>query len=630
MAFEVVEANETEDFYEVTLSFRPQGAFTGTQGQEQFFIEKEGNVAVRQVLSLPAAVGGRRFPVIPAAIGLVVVAIAAVIGVVFATGGGDGGGEPTALVTPGPAISTPRSSVAQTADANPLPMNPPASDTGAPPTNTPTSALESTAAPLPGPSPDSASAPPPTVPVPSLKEGTLVFKEDFESGTAGSIQLGQGADVDCVAGNCFLRQASDEPGGVRSWFGETFWQDFVLSVKFNIRSGRGGAAFIWRESDAGHYNMDATPERGFHTIFTTTSEKISILERSAPFSPGEWHTLTVQAEGGQTSYYMDGVPLGATEVLDAEAPRAGRVGLRTFSDKGNVEEVWFDDVEVRLLDQPRGTTTPTPTPPPTPTKPLSPTFTPQATPAAVPTPTLRPTPRPSPTSTPLPGLPAGSFVEVSYQHQLFAGRIESYQEWEPGEAMYNSRWNLRPTEPVSFAATLQAPPDHVQPDPLSVSVTAEGKLSYQLSPATDFMLILRTELAVDNGLRLSRTMTPSTLSPGTNQVVIDVTVEIVRPPKIGGVTVRPVGGNINLKVGETPLTGLQDSAESNPSGGIRPVRVSSVSGITFLQLGPLFEPGQKYNLRVDAVFENPNLFPVLYVPTLDTYLDPYSPFGSNK
>ena len=102
MAFEVVEANETEDYYEVTLSFRPQGAFTGTQGQEQFFIEKEGNVAVRQVLSLPTAVGGRRFPVIPAAIGLVVVVIAAVVGVVFAAGGGGGSGETTAFVTPGP------------------------------------------------------------------------------------------------------------------------------------------------------------------------------------------------------------------------------------------------------------------------------------------------------------------------------------------------------------------------------------------------------------------------------------------------------------------------------------------------------------------------------------------------
>ena len=53
MFFEVVEASETEDFYEVTLPFRPQGNFTGTSGQEQFFISKDGELGHRQVMSLP-------------------------------------------------------------------------------------------------------------------------------------------------------------------------------------------------------------------------------------------------------------------------------------------------------------------------------------------------------------------------------------------------------------------------------------------------------------------------------------------------------------------------------------------------------------------------------------------------
>ena len=53
LAFDVVETNETEDYYEVTLSLRPQGEFTGTAGREQFFIEKEEGIAHRQVLALP-------------------------------------------------------------------------------------------------------------------------------------------------------------------------------------------------------------------------------------------------------------------------------------------------------------------------------------------------------------------------------------------------------------------------------------------------------------------------------------------------------------------------------------------------------------------------------------------------
>ena len=380
--------------------------------------------------------------------------------------------------------------------------------------------------------------------------------------------LGQGADVDCVAGNCFLRQASDEPGGVRSWFGETFWQDFVLSVKFNIRGGRGGAAFIWRESDAGHYNMDAMPERGFHTIFTTTSEKITVFERNAPFSPGEWHTFTVQAEGGQTSFYMDGVPLGATEVLDAEAPRAGRLGLRTFSDKGNVEEVWFDDVEVRLLDQPGGPATPTPTPAPTPTKPLSPTSTPQATPTAAPTPTPTPTPtltptplptptpRPIPTSTPLPGVPAGSFVEIQYNHELIVfidshefGEQWEPEQWEPSVLPYKSWWFFNQTESISLTASFDGPLDlvKVSPPPLSIG-QEQGKYTYNWLPASPIALILQKQLAADSGLRLSRTITPKTLPPGSTQVVIDVTVEIVRPPTVSGITVLPLEGSVNIAI----------------------------------------------------------------------------------
>ena len=51
-AFELVEANETGDYYEAALPIRRQGEFTGTQGHEQIFIEKEGNVSVRQGLGL--------------------------------------------------------------------------------------------------------------------------------------------------------------------------------------------------------------------------------------------------------------------------------------------------------------------------------------------------------------------------------------------------------------------------------------------------------------------------------------------------------------------------------------------------------------------------------------------------
>ena len=89
MAFDVVETAETEDHYVITLSFRPQGEFDGRAGLEQFFIEKEGNVAHRQVLSLPRR--RRRIPLIAAVGGLaLVVAVAVGVSIGITRGGGDG------------------------------------------------------------------------------------------------------------------------------------------------------------------------------------------------------------------------------------------------------------------------------------------------------------------------------------------------------------------------------------------------------------------------------------------------------------------------------------------------------------------------------------------------------------
>ena len=93
MAFEVEDESETEDHYVITLAFRPQGSWVGTPGREQFFIEKEGTVAHRQVLGLPATEGKRRLPIVPIAIGGVAVVIVAIVAAVVVGGGGGGGGR---------------------------------------------------------------------------------------------------------------------------------------------------------------------------------------------------------------------------------------------------------------------------------------------------------------------------------------------------------------------------------------------------------------------------------------------------------------------------------------------------------------------------------------------------------
>ena len=77
LAWEVLTAEESEDYYDVRLSYRPAGRFRGEPGIEQITIEKTGTVELRQLLRQPAR---KRSPVrLLTVVGLVVVAVGAAV-----------------------------------------------------------------------------------------------------------------------------------------------------------------------------------------------------------------------------------------------------------------------------------------------------------------------------------------------------------------------------------------------------------------------------------------------------------------------------------------------------------------------------------------------------------------------
>ena len=112
MAFDVVESIEEEDYYVVTLSFRPQGGFTGAPGRELFFITKEGAVSIRQVLD-PIGVPGEKYrPFILAGV-VLAGAVAAFIVLTIIFGGGSEGGDVRGVLVAGSApTATPSSAKA--------------------------------------------------------------------------------------------------------------------------------------------------------------------------------------------------------------------------------------------------------------------------------------------------------------------------------------------------------------------------------------------------------------------------------------------------------------------------------------------------------------------------------------
>lgn len=162
MAFDVVESEETEDHYVITLSFRPQGEFFGKPGREQLFITKEGTVAARQVVALPRQ--SRRIPILPAAIGLAVVGAIVVAAVFFLATQGQNDGEERPTTTSAPTFT--QSPPFATAHPNPTVTTEPRQTTIVAPANTPgithqTPMLTQTPQPQNTPEPDLRTAIPP-------------------------------------------------------------------------------------------------------------------------------------------------------------------------------------------------------------------------------------------------------------------------------------------------------------------------------------------------------------------------------------------------------------------------------------------------------------------------------------
>jgi len=158
MVFAIVESGEDDDYYNVILDVRPSGDFAGTSGREQFFITKEGEVALRQVLSPPRSKGGSLLPIVIG--GFAVIAGALGIGVVVLI---DRGffpplGSPLAPIPAEIPVAVVVRTDTPVPTSTPTPTPVPATSTLPPtPTSTPTPTPTATAIPTP-----TSTAPPPT------------------------------------------------------------------------------------------------------------------------------------------------------------------------------------------------------------------------------------------------------------------------------------------------------------------------------------------------------------------------------------------------------------------------------------------------------------------------------------
>ena len=77
MVWEVLNAEEGEDYYQVRLSYQPARSFQGEPGVELFTIDKSGPITLRQILSESQTRRARSLPAIVAGLVVAVVAVIA-------------------------------------------------------------------------------------------------------------------------------------------------------------------------------------------------------------------------------------------------------------------------------------------------------------------------------------------------------------------------------------------------------------------------------------------------------------------------------------------------------------------------------------------------------------------------
>lgn len=211
LVWEVISQEESQDFYEIKLSYRPAGRFRGEPGIQQLTIGKTGEIKLRQILNEPeAAAIGSPHPLLLGAAGLAM--IAGIVGIVFAMGVFDNddatpvpvaavapSATPTPTPTPMPPEPTPTTAptvtptvtaaATPTTEATPTDTAIPTPTYTATPTNTaiptPTHTATPTGTPVPTPTYTATPTPSPTItPVPRYRVTATIA-----AGASGKVEI---------------------------------------------------------------------------------------------------------------------------------------------------------------------------------------------------------------------------------------------------------------------------------------------------------------------------------------------------------------------------------------------------------------------------------------------------------
>ena len=167
------------------------------------------------------------------------------------------------------------------------------------------------------------------------QDWTILFQDDFDSGTTEKWELETGWDLEFHEGNFVLG------GSGRRWArlrGDHDWTDY--SAKFRMKIVRGGFHLNYRLGRRGRYFLGF----GEHGAVLRKEAPWGTFHEQAGYSgycpPNTWHTMEVRVVNGTARFYIDGQLF--LEHTDPAPLARGAIAFETLEDS----RVLFDDVVV--------------------------------------------------------------------------------------------------------------------------------------------------------------------------------------------------------------------------------------------------------------------------------------------
>ena len=248
--------------------------------------------------------------------------------------------------------------------------------------------------------------------------GPVLFSDDFESDTVGSLPAGWTVDsgtswsTQVDNGSQVLAQTSSNYNSFYGIYtGSSTWTDY--SVSANVKPGVNGTIqyhssvrLDGRRQDANNtYSMVVQNGNIWYLGKRVNGTFTTLAQGSTTYNTTAWYTWTLTLTGNTVSASINGATLAT--VTDGSYS-SGNIGFWTHS-KSELDNVVVTGTGNSPTPTPTSTssTTPTPTATAGPTNTPTPTATPTNTPTPSPTPTNTPTPTPTNTPTPSP-TPSGT------------------------------------------------------------------------------------------------------------------------------------------------------------------------------------------------------------------------------